>query len=94
MTKVRKQKGQSLCESYIEQVDETEENVRDSIATALPEYPDRAREYNDLLNISKNLNKIMPSTMTKQLFETKCKKYKKKLQDPWKELMLVHGYMT
>ena len=92
--KMRKRKICCFREMYVERVHYAEEELRDSIATALPEHLDRAHEFNHLLNVSKNLNKIIPSTMTEQLYESKCKKFERKVEDPWNDLMLTYGYMT
>jgi len=80
-------------ERYMELVLYTEEDIRDSIATSILTHPDRAQEYNNLMNASRDLNKIVPKKMTKELFESKHKKYERKVKNQWQELMLSHGYM-
>jgi len=88
------EKKRSNYDFYMERVYHAEELLREKIAESLPDHPDRAKEYNDLLNVSKNLTKITPHTMSDQLFESKSYKYERKVQVKCTGLMFLHGYYT
>lgn len=78
---------------YIEKVNDTEADLRNYIVIVLVTNPNRAREYEKLLTMSKSLSKIVLSNMLKVLYETKNKKYDSKVYEPFKLMLIEDGYM-
>jgi len=77
----------------MERVEDTEERLCDSIGFWVTKNPQRARDYNFLLDKSKSLNKIIQKKITEQLYNTKCIKYESKVQDPLEQIMIEDGSM-
>lgn len=71
----------SYYEIYMENVQCTKEKLRNTIGKLMKMDVDQARVYNELLNKSKKLNKIVPKQMPKCLYETKNRKYHNKIRD-------------
>lgn len=77
---------------YKEAVDDMEEVLRDWIVTYMQQKDLQcAKEYNAMLNKSKEINKIIPNNMCQKLYVTNHLKFCSKVRDPMMELLYEHG---
>jgi len=79
---------------YTRSVQFTEEELRDQIGRLMKSDVSQAREYNELLNKSRKLNKIIPKQMPECLYITKDRKYDEKVTELMKQLLWEDGCLT
>ena len=69
-------------------------DLRDQIGNLVKTNLRQPKDYNVLLNVSKNLTKIVPKQMLEHLYIIKYKKYNEKVRNPMMQLLWDDRILT